>query len=400
MTGYVRQSSAEIVTGGTIEATDLNDEFNQAQAAFDAATGHAHSGAIGEGPPLTRSALNGFGANTGLVVANASSTFVARTLTGTANEITVTNGDGVAGNPTLSLPSALTFTGKTVTGGTFNGITIGGVSSVAWSSITSTPTTLAGYGITNAQPLDAELTAIAGLTTNGLIARTSASTAAARIVTGTASEITVTNGDGVAGDPTLSLPAALTFTGKTVTGGTFNNITVGGTSTVPWARITSTPTTVAGYGITDAVPTTRTLTAGTGIAAIGDLSANRTIAIDTAVVARYTATQTWTAVQVPLTAALTDGATVNWAAGSAQVATVTCTAARTFAAPTGLTANAWYALVITNSGGAWNHAFNAVFIWDTNDGTPTGIPSGGRGIFIFVSDGTNLREAGRRITAS
>ena len=43
----------------------------------------------------------------------------ARTITGTAAEITITNGDGVSGNPTASLPSALTFTGKTVTGGTY-----------------------------------------------------------------------------------------------------------------------------------------------------------------------------------------------------------------------------------------------------------------------------------------
>jgi hypothetical protein len=394
MTGYVRQSSSEIVTGATIEAADLNDEYNQLQSAFDASTGHSHSGATGEGAPLTRASLNGFGANTGIVVVNATATFAARTLTGTANEITVTNGDGVSGNPTFSLPSALTFTGKTVTGGTFSGITISGVSSIPWSSITSTPTTLSGYGITDAQPLDADLTAVAGLATTGLIARTGAGTATTRTVTGTANEITVTNGDGVAGNPTLSLPAALTFTGKTITGGTFVGISI------PWSSITSTPTTLSGYGITDAVPSSRTLTAGTGIAAIGDLSVNRTIAIDTAVVARYTAAQTWTAVQVPLTAALTDGATVNWVGSSAQVATVTCTAARTFAAPSALTANAWYALIITNSGGAWNHSFNAVFIWDTNEGIPTGIPSGGKGIFTFWSDGTNLREASRRILAS
>jgi hypothetical protein len=46
-----------------------------------------------------------------------------RSVTGTAAEITVTNGDGVAGAPTLSLPTALTFTGKTVTGGAFTGMT-------------------------------------------------------------------------------------------------------------------------------------------------------------------------------------------------------------------------------------------------------------------------------------
>lgn len=36
---------------------------------------------------------------------------------------------------------------------------------VAWTGITGTPTTLSGYGITDAQPLDADLTAIAALTT-------------------------------------------------------------------------------------------------------------------------------------------------------------------------------------------------------------------------------------------
>ena len=43
-----------------------------------------------------------------------------RTITGTSNEITLANGDGVSGNPTVSIPSAVTFTGKTVTGGTFS----------------------------------------------------------------------------------------------------------------------------------------------------------------------------------------------------------------------------------------------------------------------------------------
>jgi hypothetical protein len=71
--------------------------------------------------------------------------------------------------------------------------------------------------------LDADLQAIAALTGTGILARTAANTWALRTDTGTANEITVTNGDGVAGNPTVSLPSALTFTGKTVTGGTFNS---------------------------------------------------------------------------------------------------------------------------------------------------------------------------------
>lgn len=57
--------------------------------------------------------------STGLAVRTASDTWAQRTLTGTSNEVAVSNGDGVSGNPTISLPSAITLTGKTLTGGTF-----------------------------------------------------------------------------------------------------------------------------------------------------------------------------------------------------------------------------------------------------------------------------------------
>lgn len=71
--------------------------------------------------------------------------------------------------------------------------------------------------------LDADLQAIAALTSAGVLVRTADDTWALRTITGTANEVTVTNGDGVLGNPTVSLPAALTFTGKTVTGGTFDS---------------------------------------------------------------------------------------------------------------------------------------------------------------------------------
>lgn len=110
--------------------------------------------------------------------------------------------------------------------------------------------------------------------------------------------------------------------------------------------------------------------------------------------------QSWTAGQTPLTATLTDAATVNWDMSAAQVGAVTCAAARTFAAPSNQVANRFYALSITNSGGAWAHAFNAAFVFDSNDGTPGSFPSGSRLHLIFRSDGTNLREWGRRQVAS
>lgn len=55
------------------------------------------------------------------------------------------------------------------------------------------------------QPLDSDLTALAALSTTGLLVRTGAGTATTRAITaGTA--ITVTSGDGVAGNPTVTLP--------------------------------------------------------------------------------------------------------------------------------------------------------------------------------------------------
>jgi hypothetical protein len=62
--------------------------------------------------------------------------------------------------------------------------------------------TLAEAGI---QAADTDLTALADNATNGLWARTGAGTGSVRTVTGTTDQITMTNGDGVAGDPTIAI---------------------------------------------------------------------------------------------------------------------------------------------------------------------------------------------------
>ena len=75
----------------------------------------------------------------------------------------------------------------------------------------SFPSTLADYNLngtvegSSAQPYDLDLVAISGLTTTGMISRTSGGNMATRTITGTASRISVSNGNGVSGNPTLDL---------------------------------------------------------------------------------------------------------------------------------------------------------------------------------------------------
>lgn len=107
-------------------------------------------------------------ATTGLLARTGAATYSTRTLTAPAAGITVSDGNGVAGNPTLALANDL-----------------------------------------------AALEALAG---TGLAVHTAADTWAERTITGTANKITVTNGDGVAGNPTLTIPDAVTLVTPTVTG--------------------------------------------------------------------------------------------------------------------------------------------------------------------------------------
>jgi cytoskeletal protein CcmA (bactofilin family) len=51
---YTRQSSSGVTDGAVIEASDLNNEFDQLLAAFAVSSGHTHDGTAAEGGPVTK----------------------------------------------------------------------------------------------------------------------------------------------------------------------------------------------------------------------------------------------------------------------------------------------------------------------------------------------------------
>ena len=134
-------------------------------------------------------------AATGFAVRSAADTWVQRSVAGTAGRIGVTNGDGVAGDPTLDLVTVGTAgTYKSVTTDAYGRVTAG-----------TNPTTLAGYGITDAQPLNTNLTALSSYNQNGFIVQTGANTFAGRLLVAPAAGMTITNAAGAAGNPTFAL---------------------------------------------------------------------------------------------------------------------------------------------------------------------------------------------------
>lgn len=142
----------------------------------------------------------------------------------------VDDSDAATARTTLGLGTISTQDSNNVTisGGAITGITDLAVADggTGASTAANARTNLGLVIGTDVQAYDSGLAALAAFNTNGLLVQTANNTFVGRTLTGTANEITVTNGDGVSGDPTLSLPSALTFTGKTVTGGTFTQPTI------------------------------------------------------------------------------------------------------------------------------------------------------------------------------
>lgn len=171
-------SSAEIETGGTIS---LTIDTTVSPATINVTViGSGGSGGSGESGdvvgPASSTNLNiaVFSGTSGKLIADSglsTSSFLRPSNIDTLAELNalITDADLVASNDSR-LSDARTPTAH----------------NQAWSTITSTPATLSGYGITDAQPLDSDLTAIAALTTTtfGRSLLTQADAAATRTTLG------------------------------------------------------------------------------------------------------------------------------------------------------------------------------------------------------------------------
>jgi len=149
---------------------------------------------------------------------------------------------GPSGGTAVLVAGTMVPDSRTITVSTGNGVTGGGAAQ-ALSGNTSWTLGLTGQAL-----------ALHNLASSGMIARTGAGTVAARTITGTAARISVTNGDGVSGNPTIDI--ASTYVGQT------SITTVGTIATGTWSA-TEIAVGKGGTGLT-AAPTNGQLLIGNG----------------------------------------------------------------------------------------------------------------------------------------
>ncbi len=213
---------------------------------------------------------------TGMVVKTGTGTLEARTIQGTTGTITVTNGSGVSGNPTITIADNPVIPGT-------------GAMTVPTGNTVQQPTPTAGMMRYNSQTNKFEFREGAAWVNYGT--SNSVGTVTSVDVALPDSLFSASNGPiTTAGTITFTLDTQAAFTvfaGPNAAGPdaapTFRALVEGDIPTLNWSKITSTPTSLAGYGILDSVVyTTRTINTTVGqLTGGGALTADLTLGLAT-----------------------------------------------------------------------------------------------------------------------
>jgi hypothetical protein len=359
-----------------------------------------------------------------------------RTITGTSNEITMANGDGVSGNPTVSIPSAVTFTGKTITGGTYSNI-------VATSTMAGDPTSALHiatkqYVDSVAAGLGKRSTVRAATTANITIASALNNGDSLDGVTLATNDLVLVkdqssaeeNGVYVVGssparddlfDTYDEHPGSLIaieegstnaddlYLCTSNTGGTLNTTAINFTKIFPGSGGTVTSVATAGLAtggtITGSGTVTVSINGQSGLSAspvaadefaIYDASATAHKKITTtelfgsdvltASAREYTKTQNFNMTT------LSDGANISWDLSQNQVAKVTLAGNRTLDAPSNQVAGATYILIVVQDGTGSRTLNTSASAYKFPGGTEPTLSTGANAVDIltFVSDGSSM----------
>jgi hypothetical protein len=167
-----------------------------------------------DGDLVAVAGLNGQGLATRIAV----DTWTTRSIQVSGSALTVADATGVSGNPTLAVAANLeSFATNTSTGLLAQSGTVIISRSLTVSGSVASWVNAAGSGGNPTLVFDTDLDAIVALTASGIATRLSATSWTTReISTASTSRITVTNGNGFSGNPTLDLAAT------TVTSGTYS----------------------------------------------------------------------------------------------------------------------------------------------------------------------------------
>ena len=374
----------------------------------------------------------------GMIAHAGSGAAAPRTITGTSNQITLTNGNGVSGNPVVSIPDAITFSGKTVTGGTFSAMASGSTLASMGSAALSVATK--GYVDTALAGMRTRLTVRAATTANVTIAtalnngdtldgvtlanddlilvKDQSSAAENGIYVVSASPARSTEAD--AWDEIIGQLISIQegtanaddlYLCTSNTGGTLNSTAIAYTKVFPGTGGTVTSISAAGLSSTGGSAITGSGTVTTSITAQSSLGASPVAADEFAVYdasatahKKITTTQLFGSTELTATAreypktqnfnmtTLTDGSTISWDLSQNQVATVTLAGNRTLDAPSNMVAGATYILIVVQDGTGSRtlDTSNAAYLWPGGTEPPLSTTAAAIDVLTFVSNGSKM----------